>query len=648
MTISPVAEAQDLSDEESLLFYDIPSIYTASKHEQKVTEAPSSVSIITAEEIQRYGYRTLAEVLSSVRGMFTTNDRSYAYLGVRGFARPGDYNTRVLLLVDGVRLNDAVYDTGAIGTESVIDIDMIERIEIVRGPSSSLYGTNAFFGVINIITKRGRDLQGPELNGQAGSLETYKGRLSYGDKFSNGLEVLLSGTYFDSKGHEELYYEVYDDPETNNGIAENCDGDEFVSFFGKVGYKDFTLEGGHVDRDKQFPTGAYEVIFNDPGNYTTDEQGFLSLKYDHTFENQQSLLARVSYNHYYYYGAYVYDYGEDEPDIVTNEDYAKGDWITGEAQYSVPSIEKHHLIFGAEYRNNFRMFQMNQDIYGTYLDDEKDSYYWGLFANDEFQINEKFALNAGVRYDYFETFGGTTNPRAAVILNPLEKTTIKALYGRAFRAPNAYELYYNDGGESQKPSGDLQPETINTYEFIVEQYLTDQIFGTVNGFFYQIEDLITLATDPDDDLLVFENVEEIEAMGAEIGLEGRFGYGVRGRASYAYVETEDKGTGEVLTNSPKHLAKLNVIAPVVKEMLFAAAELQYMSERTTLYDTETDAFVVMNFNVSAQLFENKVKASVGVFNLLDEEYFDPGSEEHYQDSILQNGRMFRASLTLTY
>ncbi len=158
-------------------------MYGASKFEQKVTEAPSFVSLITADEIAKYGYRTMAEILQSVTGFFVTYDRNYHYLGIRGFNRPGDFNSRLLLLVDGHRLNDNIYDQAGLGTESLIDVDLIERVEVIRGPSSSLYGTNAFLGVINVITKRGRDIRGLELSGELGSWEYYKGRATYGDKF---------------------------------------------------------------------------------------------------------------------------------------------------------------------------------------------------------------------------------------------------------------------------------------------------------------------------------------------------------------------------------------------------------------------------------------------------------------------------------
>ncbi len=112
-------------------------VYTASKHLESGTAAPSSVTVITADEIQKHGYRTLAHMLQTVRGFFITYDRNCSSVGVRGFARPGDFNTRILLLVDGHRVNDTIYDEAMLGTEFPIDIDLISRIEIVRGPVSS-------------------------------------------------------------------------------------------------------------------------------------------------------------------------------------------------------------------------------------------------------------------------------------------------------------------------------------------------------------------------------------------------------------------------------------------------------------------------------------------------------------------------------
>ncbi len=189
---------------EELLELNVDRVYTASKYEQSISRAPASVSIVTSDDIRKLGLRTLAGVLQSVRGVYVPYDRTYSYLGIRGFQRPGDYNSRVLLLVDGHRLNENLYGAFLLGTEAVPDVDLIDRVEVIRGPSSSLYGESAFLGVVNVITKRGRQLNGFEVSGEVASFDTYYGRLSFGQKFDNETEVLLSASWYDSAGHESL------------------------------------------------------------------------------------------------------------------------------------------------------------------------------------------------------------------------------------------------------------------------------------------------------------------------------------------------------------------------------------------------------------------------------------------------------------
>jgi outer membrane receptor for ferrienterochelin and colicins len=160
---------------EQLLDVRVDSVYGASKYQQRLSEAPSSVSIVTEDDIKKYGYQTLADVLRSVRGLYVSYDRNYSYLGMRGFSRPGDYNGRVLLLINGHRVNDNIYDSAFLGNEFPLDLDLIDRVEVIRGPSSSIYGNNALFGVINIITKQGRDFDSAEVSGEAGSFDSYQG-----------------------------------------------------------------------------------------------------------------------------------------------------------------------------------------------------------------------------------------------------------------------------------------------------------------------------------------------------------------------------------------------------------------------------------------------------------------------------------------
>ncbi len=622
------------------------TVSSASKYEQSAAEAPATVTVITADEIRKYGYRTLAEILRSVVGFYTSYDRNYSYLGIRGFARPGDYNTRFLFLVDGHRINDSVDDYAAMGTDFILDVDLIDSVEIVRGPSFSLYGNNAFLGIVNVNTKNGKDVRGPEMSGAGGSNKTFTGRLTYGNAFTNGLDMILSGSLYDSEGQKSLYFKEFDDPATNNGIAHSIDDDKNYSFFSKALFHEFSLEGAYLSREKRVPTASFDTIFNDPRTKTHDERAYVDLKCEHTFDNQVNAMARLSYDHYFYHGDYIYDY----PPITLNKDSAHSEWVGAELRLLRTVLEKHTVILGTEYTYNVQQDQRvyDEDPYAEYLNDQRDSRVWAIYAQDEFRILQPLILNAGVRYDHYSTFGDTTNPRIALIYRPFETTTLKLLYGTAFRAPNAYELYYNDGPTTMKANPDLRPESISDYEGILEQSLGDHLRATAVGFYYTIDDLISQTIDPSDGLQVFKNADEAEVKGAELGVEGQWAGGVKGRASYTYSDAEDKKTGSVLTNSPRHLAKFNLIVPVIKETLFLGLEEQYTGTRKTLAGTGAAGFLVTNVTLFSQDLIKGLDLSGSVYNLFDESYGDPGAADHLQDTIPQDGRTFRVKFSYRY
>jgi outer membrane receptor for ferrienterochelin and colicin len=168
-TAAAQQESTDLS-QASLEELSNIQVYSASKHMQSASDAPASVTVVTADEIQKYGYRNLADILRSVPGFYVTYDRDYTFVGVRGFGRLGDWNSRILVLIDGHRINNNVLGQAMLGNEFLVDVDMIDRVEIVRGPSSSLYGANAFFAVINVITRTAKQVKDWELSFQTGAL----------------------------------------------------------------------------------------------------------------------------------------------------------------------------------------------------------------------------------------------------------------------------------------------------------------------------------------------------------------------------------------------------------------------------------------------------------------------------------------------
>lgn len=279
---------------------EVPTVTGATKYEQKTTEAPSSVTVITATEVKRYGHRTLADILQSVQGFHVSNDRNYSFLGARGI-NFGDFNSRVLVLIDGHRINNNLTDGAYIDTAFPLDVDLIDRVEIIRGPGSVLYGNNAFFGVINVITRQGNQVDGGELSGEYAEFDTYKGRATFGKAFTNGVhraQLLLSGTLYDSAGPDRLFYKEFNTPEQNNGIARSLDNDAFGSFFGSLNYRDFTLEGAFSSREKGNPTAQHITTFNDPRLRTTDERSYASLKYAHSFPDAVDVTAQVYYDRY--------------------------------------------------------------------------------------------------------------------------------------------------------------------------------------------------------------------------------------------------------------------------------------------------------------------------------------------------------------
>lgn len=641
---SETADLTELSIEE-LMTIEIADVSGASKFEQKATEAPSSVSIVTAEDIKRYGYRTLAEILQGVRGFYTSNDRTYSYAGVRGFSRAGDYNTRLLLLIDGHRINDDIYDQAFLGTEFPLDVDLIDSVEIIRGPTHSLYGSNAFMGVINVITRSAEDFDGLEVSGEAGSYRTFKERLSYGREFSNGSRMILSGSNLSSKG-QNLYFKEFDDPATHDGWADSCDATKGGSIFTSFKHKGFALQGVFASREKEIPTAPYGTVFDDDRTQVKDERAYLDLSYNTSLTETTTVKARAFYDHYRYKADWSYDY----PPPAIDKDYAKGEWWGGELELVKKFFETHKAVIGAAYTDYFLIKQQNydEDPYVSYLDDNRSNYNWATYIQDQFSLlDKKIIISAGLRYDYYSTFGGTTNVRTSLIYKPSEQTALKLNYGKGFRAPNSYELYYSDNNQSQKANPDLQPEKIDSYELVLEHYWKNYRFS-LSGYYYSISDVISLHTDPADGLLVFKNMDDIESKGAEFEVEGKWARGIEGKMSYSLQKSEDEKTGATQPNSPKHLVKSNLYVPITGEKLAAGLEVQYTSSCKSYQGNRVEDFVVVNLTLLSRNLWKNLEISGTVYNLFNTEYETPASTEHLQDTISQDGRNFRIKLTYKF
>jgi len=626
------------------------TVVGASRYEQKITEAPSYASILTAEDIKKNGYRTLADLLRTLPGVYTSYNRIFPTVGFRGFLTPGSFNSRVLLLVDGHVVNNSVYEHAPAGNDFPVDIDLVERVEVVRGPSSSLYGANAFFGVINVITKRGRDIDGVEVSGGAGSWRTFSGRATMGKRFSGGPELLLSGSASDSVG-QDLYFPEYDNTATNNGVAENDDNDKYNSLFAKASLGGFTVEAARAFRKKDMPTGQYGTAFNDDRTNAEDQSGYVDLRYEKDLAGGVNLLARTYFDRFSYNGDHFYSI---DPTLMNKNRGDSESWGV-ELKAVAKMRERHRVTAGGEFRYDFRKDQQNfyEGISPANLDSRQSSKEWAAYLKDEFRIHPKLILNAGVRYDRFSTFGGTTNPRLGLIWMPREKTAAKLLYGRAFRAPNTFEMYFGNVGWV-KPNPGVRPETIRSYEAVLEQFAeglgADWKF-TASAYHYHIKDLITLRVDPADGQFFHGNNQAIEADGVELEAEGKLPGGIGGRASYAFQRAEYTDTGSTIPNSPKHMAKLTLSFPLLPGILFLSPEAQYIGRRQNTAGKPqgtVQGYFVANATLLATDLPWGLELSASVYNLFDQDYADPAGSENRQNSLPQDGRSYRVKATCRF
>lgn len=647
----PAAQKQELHDLtiEELMAIEVQTVFSTSRYEQKVTEAPSSVTIITSADIRNFGYRTLADVLNSVRGFSVTYDRNYHSLAARGFGRPGDNNTRTLLLLDGHRLNDNMYDSSSIGNDFILDIDLIERIEISRGPGSSLYGSNAFFGVINIITRNGTELSGGELSGGTGSFREVKGRATAGMAWPSGSDMLFSGTAYSKKG-DELYFEEYDprnpffDPRAgNNGTAEDRDYERYHSIFSKASLSGFILQGAYLKRTKGIPTAPYGTDFNRDSK-TMDQRAYIDLSTSRRIAKETDLSVRLSWDLVEHRADFLYS-------GVLNKDRGIGEWAGGEVQISSVVFDRHRVICGGEYIGSGRQDQDNadQEPFAVYLNDERRSRRWAGYIQDEFSAGAALRFSAGVRYDSTSLVKGTANPRLAAIFSPANESTIKLLYGSAFRSPSIYELYY------QVPSSmppvvanpELKPEKIKTYELVYEQYLARGIRTTVDAFYYRIDDLINQTRNGAGDL-VFVNLDTAEARGLELEIEKKQAAGITGRVSYSLQRAIDLRTEEVLSNSPRDIAKLNLAVPLMGTLVLGLEE-QYTGRRKTAAGNYTGSFALTNATLGGQSSTGDLELSFSVYNVFDKRYSDPvGADLSPLNAIGQDGRTVRIKATYAF
>jgi iron complex outermembrane receptor protein len=435
-------------------------ISTAAKYAQTSAEAPASVTILTADDLARGGYGGLSEVLESIRGFYLTSDRDNTYLGTRGFSRPSDYNDRILLLIDGHTLNDQVWGGAPMGLNLPINLASIERIEVVRGPGAVQYGTNAMFAVINIVTRSGGSIDGVIAEARINHGGERQASVAAGRMFGTRLAVTGSMLVNTAPG-QDLYFAEFDAPATNNGIAEQRDWHRAYGGTGSITLGDVSARVGYMSHARGVPTASFGTIFNDPRENVREQTQWADISVTHDFHGKLSSLARV------YADRYIYNVGyPSETDPV----YSDGGGSTSAGIEVVEVLEvtsRNRLSAGTEFRRAFRAAYYEHFSDGTYLRDDVPFSIAAAFAQDEIQLSSRLSLVAGIRLERSSIHGTAAAPRAAVVFRPDSVTTIKTLYGDAYRDPSVAEADITTSYYTRNPS--LRPERVRTLELTVSR-----------------------------------------------------------------------------------------------------------------------------------------------------------------------------------
>lgn len=611
-------------------------IVGASKYAQAQGEVAAAAVVITRQEIQAFGWRTLDEALASLPGIHTTNNRQITSLGARGFGLPGDFNTRLLVMINGNRVNEPIYDSGVAGQAFPIDMDLIERIEFIPGPGGAVYGQNAMFGVVNVITRPARDLDGGEISATYQHPQSLReGRASWGKRFDNGVDLLLSVSGMNSAG-EDLFFDY--GAAGISGVAAGMDGEKTRRLFAQVGRGPWAIEHSYGSWLKQDPTGAFRSDPLTPGQYIESKLAVTQLQYEDRFAGDRLTLSARLFRRSLQYRTLLWYGGEDFASDTQSRLYG------GELRVLYTAFDHHKFLAGIEGQESPRSEQV-VPVTGDPADNlliSSPGYRLGVYAQDEWAVSPRLTATLGLRLDRNDLTGTAASPRTGLIWQATPATTLKALYGRAHRAPNAYERDYDDGG-SLVGNPALRGERIDTLELVADHRLDQATTLRASLYQWDMRHLIALGLHPDNGIPQYQSGEQITARGAELSVDRTWASGVRLRSSLSLQDVAYR-SGAALVNSPDVLAKVNLSGLLPWGGIRASYELRHDSRRLTNDGSHVGGYTVSNFSLGRSAARKGLEASLVIYNLFDKHYATPGSRSNWQNAFEQDGRSARFEL----
>lgn len=657
-------------------------IVSAVKQSQNITDAPSVVSVITENQIKERGYLSVDEALNSIAGLDVITDHYQPNLGIRGINGGLRSWSRLLkVMIDGQSVSFRSNSDNYIDA-SLIPIEAIEKIEIIRGPNSALYGKNAFLGVVNIITKSGSNLKNAAISHYLASINensSFGVSTIWGGKREH-FDFLFASSYsqIDKSGlspNNVPGNDIYTEFDTGQDNESNP-----LSIFTKLTFEKDNIGKIIFDANQQIINSQAEFL--DWGTLTHNNSislfnGYERIRY--TKDLFESFNTNISFAH---------ASGKPLKHEILDTDSDPSEWIERDVGYNSYDLsadvsyffdEINNFSIGLDYTSDIHDHQKyytvnsagiktlnpggsetikNFDNLGIYLQMifNASSFFNITYLND-------LTLTAGYRFDYHNIYGDVLTYRIAAVYGISDKLSTKVMYGTSFNAPSPVQLYTNyivPGGIVGNP--DLQPERAKTLEWAFIGKIIDNLNFNTSVFYTEIDNKIEyLLPYGQTSNITAGNVSNIYSAGIETEFNANF-YNNSAYLNYSYqksiLEKTDPLLEKIRINTPlypNHMLKFGDIYYVHKYFVNINLEGKFISSRIAsdqnnfIYDPinyttnryELDPYFLIDLTISStnlQIFnQGKTKICLKIQNLLDTDHCYPG---FYNYDIPGLGRTF--------
>jgi iron complex outermembrane receptor protein len=490
-------------------------------------------------------------------------------------------------------------------------MEAVKQVEIIRGPGSSLYGSGAVFGVLNVVTKDGADINGVETKVEGGSESTGHLNVLAGRKFDNGVDVVADFAGYTTQGNNDIILDNVNGIAYNNGHLRNANYEGVYSGFIKISKGDLTFQADTAARRKDDSQATGLSSFYGPGDMY-ERRTNATLRLNHTFDDGGNLQAMLYYGHYHYQEQWPYDLSETQVPY-TYHSAGQDDWVGEQIHYGRQLTQQVHLLIGVDGTQSLYTDQHDaSSLTGPTLNIPASFNSVGFFAEGEIKPTSWLSITAGARLDQVQRVGTSASPRFAGIISPTKDDTIKALYGRAFRDPNLYELLYT----SPPPDGtvgnlNLKPEIVDTYELAWERQYGQGWQSTLNGYLWEMSNSMEDFVYPNGSLETI-NSSTIWAHGVEAEVDKRWQDGSSWRTYGSYSRADEEGNG--LTHSPNWILGTSLAIQIIKHC-YLSIEPQLVGGMKSDLGQFTHPTFITNVVFTSKEFSPGWTFQTGAYNL---------------------------------